>query len=158
MLPPPANNSLIVMQVPQIDEESHQRDFLPFYLWPLTKRAIFELHRGELVIIVLINPAQFVKRLVYAGFDVEHKPGPLSWDAITVSAKTAEDPDGVVYHGKYQFVGSHIIAAVNEFRNADFVVDSVRSIISTFDAKVPQALAEQRARDRARAEDLAEVH
>lgn len=158
LLPLPANNSLIVMQVPQMDEERHQRDFMPFHLWPLTKRAIFELHRGELVITVLTNPAQFVKRLVAAGFDVEHEPGPLTWDAITVNARTAEDPDGVVYHGKYQFVGSHITAAVNEFRSAEYVVDSVRAIISTFDGVMPQALAEQWARDCADIDGEPEVH
>jgi len=146
-LPPPANNSLVVMQVPQAEEDRHQRDYLPFYLWPLTKRAIFELHRGELLIVVLSNPAHFAKMLSHAGFDVEHKPGPPAWDSITVSTSAAVDPEGQTWHGQYPFVTTHITAAVNEFRSAQWVVDAVRTITQAFEGQVGDVMTERWERD-----------
>ena len=123
----PEERALIIYAVPH-PREDQPYETLPYFLFPLPRRAIFEILSHELMIMVHINPGHVCDRLRSEGFDIEARPQQSGPSEIVVIDTFTSDS------GRPLRTEAHIVAhvlrqSVGEFHSLDFLVGMTRHMV-----------------------------
>lgn len=116
----PARNSIEISSIPTRESRRAQL-FLPYFLYSIPQRAIFDLLHGRLMIIVLTNAGHIADALESKGFEVVIPPGKESpTQSIKVSSVTT--CEGKQYHFGTNALGRHIADCIYEFKGLDHLL------------------------------------
>lgn len=130
MFPPEEaeRNSLVVYRVPP-EERDGLNLCLPYFLYSIPKRAIFDVLQGRLVIVVLTNPARMMAALEKDGFRVSAPLGqnPLAPGRLVVTADVT-DGSGQTYRVELHNLPFHINEIIYEFKSIDYLLEVARSM------------------------------
>jgi hypothetical protein len=120
-------NALVVTQVPPREAIGAQ-PFLPYFLYTIPKRAIFDLLHGRLTIIVLTNSGRIVSALEEDGFHVSLPSGrnDLSAGSLVISAEVMDDQGGS-YRVDMHDMSFHVLEIIHEFKGLHYFVEVARS-------------------------------
>ena len=137
-------NSLVVNGIP-VEEMQAALDFLPFYLYPIPKRALSDLIYGRLVILVLLNASRIVEALEADGFQVVDRTGRgnLSDDSFVVTARQS-DSAGKSYTLELHGLASHMNVVIYEFRSIHYMVEVARQMRDVSQARLIDQVRRQR--------------
>lgn len=141
----PEENAVVVYGVP-IREQSIAATFLPFYLYSIPKKAVFDLLYGRLSIVVIANPGRIREALEAAGFEVSKgtKMNNLAADSLVVSI-SAVDEHGDSYNFELHNLLYHMQEVIHEFRSVEHLVDVARAMRDTARDAASQVLARETA-------------
>lgn len=134
-------NSMVLIEVPPSGRRD-SRAYLPFYLFSLPKRAIFELLRRELLVMVSVNPGKVEDYLRDRGFDVRSADGNLAYDSLTVMNTFTVDSGqsfGVELHGLEHYVNE----TVYEFRSIDFIAQAANDMLAVAEEQAVGGMAQR---------------
>ncbi len=136
----PERNSLVINAIPP-EEQRAARLFLPYYLYPIPKRAISELIRGQLTIFVIANPAGIMAALEKDGFEVSTRPDctKQSPGDLVVSSEVTDD-EGNRYHVEMHNLSFHINEVIYECKSVEYVVEVARSMRAASIAGITSSL------------------
>ena len=121
----PERNALVINAIPP-DEGIAAQPYLPYYLYPIPKRAIFELLNGTLTVVVLVNPGRIIEALEQDGFEVAvPRRNDLPSCSFAVTVEIADDA-GRRYRAELGNLGFHVTEAVYELKGIRHVVEAAR--------------------------------
>jgi hypothetical protein len=118
-------NALVINAVPP-QEQTVAHSFLPYYLYSIPRRAIYDLIHGRLVIVILVNQGRVFQALAEAGFSV--KLSPRRTDRSFVVSDSIAAPSGAQYRIDIPNLAQYINEMVYEFHGRDYLVGITRSI------------------------------
>jgi hypothetical protein len=123
-----SRNSLLTNFVPHAESGSPQL-FLPYYLYPLPRRAISDILHGRLLLMNLMNPGRVAEALESEGFSVRPAEGQkgFSSDPFVVTTEFSDD-QGTSYQGQMQNLRMHLDEMVMEFLPLTYLVDVARTM------------------------------
>lgn len=123
----PERNSLLVSSIPK--PQGGPQLFLPYFLYPLPRRTIFNMMRGRMGLISLVNVGRIAASLEDAGFDVTVSTSRTDFgrDPLVVR-ETITDVDGTAYRTELRNLGLHLDELVMEFLSTDYLLNMVRAM------------------------------
>ncbi|MCW2786966.1 MAG: hypothetical protein JWP74_3483 [Marmoricola sp.] len=127
--------AVILMLVPD-RETTHTRAHLPYFLYNIPRRAVFDILHDRLQILVVVNPGHICDRLRDEGIEVDVRPqktGPS--DIVTVST---HEVDGVVYRSESHQFPAFLADTVAEFHSMDYLVGMVKGTQRAAEVHLPE--------------------
>jgi hypothetical protein len=115
-----SRNSLEIASIPTVESRNPQQ-YLPYFLYSIPKKAIFDLLHGRLIIIVLTNAGHIADTLESHGFGVnipKDKGAPIYSMQIS-SEVTHEEVD---YRFETNALGRHVTECIYEFKGIDYLL------------------------------------
>jgi hypothetical protein len=119
-------NALIINAIPP-QEQTVSHAFLPYYLYSIPQRAIYDLIYGRLVIVVVVNQGRISQALEKAGFEIV-KPPDRSDRSFIVSGSIVTS-SGARYRVDIPNLPLHLNEMVYEFRGVDYLTGVATSIL-----------------------------
>ncbi|MGW0419914.1 hypothetical protein [Streptomyces sp. NPDC003015] len=122
----PSRNSVEISSIPTTERNRAQL-FLPYFLYSIPRRAVFDLLHGRLIVAVFTNVGHIADALEGHGFEVEvpsakHAPSQV----MEVSSSfTLNDVD---YRFKTNAVGQHVTQCIYELKGIDHLVRVVNGM------------------------------
>lgn len=137
----PDRDGLIINMVPPVlDRGPHV--FLPYFLHPIPKRAIFEILHQKLMLFVLVNPGRVLEALEREGFEAWTQPAPSGRTYGSVVARTeVAGPNGGRYYVELRNLDFHMREVIYEFRSLDYLLDVAREMREGSASTIPQMRA-----------------
>lgn len=124
-------NALVITGVPP-HEGIGAQPFLPYFLYTIPKKAIFDLLHGRLTIIVLSNAGRVFAALEEDGFDVSlpTRRHDLSAGSFVIATEV-NDALGGSYVVELHNMSFHVSEVLHEFKSLDYLVEVMRSTRDT---------------------------
>jgi hypothetical protein len=119
-------NSLIINAIPP-QEQTRAHNFLPFYLYHVPRRAIYDLINGRLVVTVVVNQGKVLQGLEAAGFEIVKAPSRA--DRSLIVAGYVENSSGVRYRIEVPALSPHLNEMIYEFYGIDYLIGIANSIL-----------------------------
>ena len=118
----PERNSIVLYGVPVSDQRRAALS-LPFYLYPIPRRAVFDMLWGRLHITVLVNPAKIAEALESVGFEVTPQGDgtDMKPESLIVTSRI-NLPDGSAAVAELHNIEYYIPELVHEFRKLSHLV------------------------------------
>ncbi len=122
----PERNAIVMNFIPTEEGRGAQL-FLPYFLYAIPKRAIFDLLHGRLFVCVLVNPARIMAALEEDGFEVSIPTTPVrnALDSMIVTTKII-DESSRTYRARLHNIGFHVAEMIYEFKGLQYVVEVAR--------------------------------
>ncbi|MFJ3578110.1 hypothetical protein [Streptomyces rubiginosohelvolus] len=122
-------NSLQIYSIPE-GETRRPQQYLPYFLYSIPKRAVFDLLRGRLQIIVVANAGHIADALEDAGFDVTiPKDSESPIHSIEISAQV--EHEGVGYRFRTDTVGHRVLDCVYGVKGIDYLLKAAQKMKET---------------------------
>jgi hypothetical protein len=125
----PAESGIAFHFVPRAEDRPPLAVVPPYFLYPITRRAVFELLNAELVILVLVNDGMVCDALRERGFEVEARPWGTSGRNEIVIIDRFETAEGVPMRGEVHAMWHLVRDAILEFRSLDHILDTVEHMV-----------------------------
>lgn len=125
----PAEAGIGMQFVPKPQDRAPRSIVLPYFLYPIPRRAVFELLNGELIIIVFVNDGLICDALRERGFVVEARPWGTSGRNEIVIIDRFGSAEGVPMLGEIHAMWHLVRDAIFEFRSLDHVLDTVEHMV-----------------------------
>jgi hypothetical protein len=120
-------NAVIINQIP--DERGRGYvTFLPIYLYPIQRGALWDLLHGRLVIVVMVNPARVMEALEADGFRINEKKerGRPPHESFVISCELRAPNGDKLWMEMHNF-STHIWETVHEFKSVQYIVEVARA-------------------------------
>jgi hypothetical protein len=119
---------LLINSIPVVETQGVQ-EFLPFFLYRIPRRAIFDIINLRLVLVVLLNPDRIDAALEAEGFQVIDRTGSgdLTDESFILAAKLT-GPGGHQYAFEFRGLRSHVDEMIYEFKSIQYIVDVARQM------------------------------
>ncbi|WP_343907287.1 hypothetical protein [Nocardioides aquiterrae] len=101
---------------------------LPYFLFPISRRAVFEILNHELALVVLVNQGHICDALRASGMEIEVRPQ-VDGPGEIVIIDRFESPTGVPLVGEVHTMWHTIRDAVREFRSVPYLLDIVAGMV-----------------------------
>lgn len=117
-------NQAVIHAVPANDP-GRINMFLPYYLYSIPKKAIFDIVRGRLVVAVIVNPAFIFRALEADGFEIRRQARhPHS--AVVSAALTLDD--GSTFRADLHNLNFYLNEIVHEFKGIMHLVETAKAL------------------------------
>lgn len=139
-------NHLLVHAIPPIQRDT-AHPCMPYYLYPIPRRAKEDLLCGRLALAVIANTGRIVGELESAGFTVSEYSGTHPWSngTLLVSSPVA-DADGNEYVLEIHQLWFHVLEAMYEFKSVDYIVEVAEAIKRSSRVVIPWSEQERNGR------------
>ncbi|MFF1696867.1 hypothetical protein ACFVXC_25185 [Streptomyces sp. NPDC058257] len=138
-----SRNSLEIASVPELESRGPQQ-YLPYFLYSIPKKAIFDLLHGRLIVIICTNVGHIADALENHGFDVRIPQGegpPIR--SMQISSRITHG--GVDYYFETNALGRHVTECIYEFKGIDYLLQIAQKMKeSTIPAILSHSRDEQR--------------
>lgn len=124
----PVESAIGMQLVPRTEERTPPHIALPYFLFPISRRAVFEVLNAELAIVVLVNDGLICDALRERGFEVEARPWAAGRNEIVIIDRF-ETAEGVPMVAEIHAMWHLVRDAIFEFRSLDHIVDTVKHMV-----------------------------
>lgn len=122
----PDRDGLIINMVPPVGDRGPHVS-LPYFLYSIPMRAIFEILHQKLIVFVLVNPGRVLEALEREGFEAWTEQAPRGRTFGSIVARTdVLGPDGGRYSVELHNLDHHMRELIHEFKSLDHLVDVAR--------------------------------
>ncbi|WP_433363071.1 hypothetical protein [Streptosporangium sp. CA-115845] len=121
-------NSIVINGIPTYESKGAQL-FLPYYLYSIPQRAIFDLMHGRLIIAIIGNPGRIVTALEDADFEVSRssEKNGHPHDSLVISTSIT-DRKGNLFRADLHGISFFITEAIYEAKSIRYIVEAARSM------------------------------
>ncbi len=128
-LPAGQKNVMVIYPVPPYRPSTGiAPGFLPFFLYSIPKRAIFEIVRGQLLLVAMVNLARIAEFLQQKGYTVFRRTKGPRHEALDVRGQI-ENAAGERFEAELCGFESYVDELVYGFRAIDYLADLVDTLL-----------------------------
>ncbi|MCA2216906.1 hypothetical protein [Jidongwangia harbinensis] len=139
-------DSLLIRTVPAAERRSAEL-YLPYFLLPLPSKAIIDMLRGRLLILVLANGGRLIDALEAKGFTIEDASSTRKGFDLIVSfdLEDGEVPEKPI-SGHIKDLHLHVEEMLHEFRSVEYLSDAVTGMRGAMKLLMPEMRRRQTSR------------